>query len=644
MKKRSLLLLFPLLASLAPLSSCGEDNGLISEAEVESKGYKRVDFSWQCNDNKEAKDSFYYSDSFFSYPASQLNISFARVGYAWALSNFAFGIEKGDYSKQTKAAESLATSIGFSDFESNEDFKHKPSTYSIGFTAAKKSMNLNDKAYTVLLLGVRGAGYEAEWASNFTIGQEGWHTGFLDASNKAITFLSQYIDNHQIKGNIKVLVSGYSRAGATTNLFAASLNNSETSFNPNVTYAKDDIYAFCFEPPKGGNLGEEEMNEEKHSNIHCFLNPNDLVPLVAPTEFGFARFGKQYYYPSTKTDPDYGKNEGKMLHFLNEMIANGHRNYGRYAISSFSPHSPDEKGAYFSEDKKKINYTVENEVQNLIHILGTIGIPGRDDFYNKVQKGLIDTIGLVYSEPTKDGQKPFDLVSKKLIEQLLNLKLSKALLDDLLIEALHPFFATDLTPFLMRAFHEALPHVELPIIQEMASGLSGLFVGLSEVAFFEPWLIFSLIDLTNLSAITQAHFPEINYFWLKAMDPLVYQNPIQWNFDKTWQKVSFGFVSYAEVKDSTGNVIMKIDNGYPVDYHNGYTYGVRTVNEKDIYEFYFPADGEFEIIVKENIEDMMFAVHSYYDNSLSQEVEIESETMELIGDSTYSYKVKRLSQ
>lgn len=644
MKKHSLLLLLPLLSSLVPLSSCGEDRSLVPEAEVKAKGYERIDFSWQCNDQKQAKDSIYYSDSFFSAPASQLNISFARVGYAWALSNFAYGIEKGDYSHQTEAAKNLATSIGFSDFESNDDFKVKPSTYSIGLTAARKNMELNNREYTVLLLGIRGAGYEAEWASNFTIGENGWHTGFLDASNEATSFLSQYIDNHRISGNIKIMVSGYSRAGATTNLFAASLNNRKTPFNPNVAYAKDDIYAFCFEPPKGGNVGEEDMNGEKHSNIHCFLNPNDLVPLVAPTEFGFARFGKQYYYPSSKIDLDYEKNERKMLYFLEQMIANGHRSYGRYAISSFSPHSPDEKGAYFGEDKKKINYTVENEVQNLIHILGTIGIQGRDGFYQKVQKGLIDTIGLVYSEPTKDGEKPFDLASKKLIEQLLNLKLSKALLDDLLIQPLHPFFATDFVPFLMRAFHEALPNMEPSVIREIASGLSGLVVGMSEVAFFEPWLIFSLIDLTNLSAITQSHFPEINYFWLKAMDPLVYQDPIEWNFDKTWQKVSFGFATFAEVKDQSGKTIMKIENGYPVDYHNGYSYGIRTVNEKDLYEFYFPADEEYKIVVKATDKDAVYVTHSYYDNSLSEEVLIESDILESIGDLEFSYKVKRLSQ
>ncbi|MCR5078428.1 MAG: hypothetical protein K6B65_00665 [Bacilli bacterium] len=617
MKIVSLLPLLPLLFSSLSLSSCTSGNDIRSQKEIEGLGYQKIDFSWQCGDKETGNDYFYYKDAFFGEDASKLNLSFAHVGYAWALSNFAAGTSKGDYTHQDVNAAALSKSIGFDSFESNEFFKQKPSVESLGISCAKKSLSLEEGKATAILVGIRGAGYEAEWGSNFTLGQAGDHPGFNAAADRVVSYVNGFIDKHNISGNIKILVSGYSRAAATTNLFAGKIDNSLTNGTPllrnSVKFDKDDVFAYCFEPPAGAIREDYSLDSNAYSNIHCFINPNDLVPLVAPNEYGFARFGNQYFYPNSLSTLDYQGKEDKMLRFLNEMLSVGHSKYGGYAISSFVPHAPDSHGSFFAKDTSKINWTVENEVRHLISSLANSGLKSRQNFFLTIQSGLINTIKLVYEKGPEGEATPFSLFAKALVKELLNIEMSKSLIDDLTIEELHPYFTTDFTPFLIRAFHSFMPELDLSIIQEIASGLSGLFVGVAEVAFEEPSLISSMIDMHNLAAMSHAHYPEINYFWLKAYDPLIYKEPIPANFKQSWSRICLNEVNDVEVFDSKSNLVMKIEKDVPVDLHNDYVYGVRQISRSPFYEFYLPGDQTYTVRAASTTRDITSWIFSIFD-------------------------------
>ena len=106
------------------------------------------------------------------------------------------------------------------------------------YLASEKSFNTkgyldySDK-YELIVIAVRGGGYEKEWAGNFAItGQDDHHDGFDIASSKVKTALFMYMNNQKIFGNVKIWITGYSRAAAVANLVAADLDNGIISISP----------------------------------------------------------------------------------------------------------------------------------------------------------------------------------------------------------------------------------------------------------------------------------------------------------------------------------------------------------------------------------------------------------------------------
>jgi hypothetical protein len=135
-------------------------------------------------------------------------------------------------------------------------------------------LTVEKEDYTLLALAIRGGGYEAEWASNVTLGTSGQHQGFHKASQDVLRFLENYIKTHDIKGKIKLWLTGYSRGAATANLLAGELNSGRKL--PQVELASSDLYAFCFESP-AGTLASFNPRNKKNDNIINIVNPNDVV-------------------------------------------------------------------------------------------------------------------------------------------------------------------------------------------------------------------------------------------------------------------------------------------------------------------------------------------------------------------------------
>ena len=146
----------------------------------------------------------------------------------------------------------------------NDGFKFKPTKDSIGAVVAEKKLTVDKEDYTLIALAIRGGGYEAEWSSNVTLGKFGQHQGFEKASQDVLSFLDSYIKTQQIKGKIKLWLTGYSRGGATANLLAGELNSGRKL--PQVELASSDLYAFCFESP-AGTLASFNPKNKKNDNI-----------------------------------------------------------------------------------------------------------------------------------------------------------------------------------------------------------------------------------------------------------------------------------------------------------------------------------------------------------------------------------------
>jgi hypothetical protein len=145
---------------------------------------------------------YYYDDAYFYESSYIYNKHLATMSLCLELSAWGSEDVGNSYSLKMVNAQNLLDEIGFTDFDHNYmDFSYngvggKPTKDSIGAVAANKSIIANGKDYTLIAVAVRGGGYESEWASNFTIGESGQHTGFKEARDQVIGFLDRYIKNN----------------------------------------------------------------------------------------------------------------------------------------------------------------------------------------------------------------------------------------------------------------------------------------------------------------------------------------------------------------------------------------------------------------------------------------------------------------
>lgn len=275
------------------------------------------------NGNRDAQAQFHYSDDYFkessdAYQNKDLpyNPSLATMSLNLELAAWASPTQN-DYRFKSDNAKKLLGKLGFNHFEANDGFKFKPTKDSIGAVVAEKKLTVDKEGYTLIALAIRGGGYEAEWASNVTLGKFGQHQGFEKASQDVLSFLDSYIKTYQIKGKIKLWLTGYSRGGATANLVAGELNNGRKL--PQVTLGSSDLFAFCFEPP-AGTLEKLGAKDTKHHNIVNIVNLNDVVTKVAPNaeKFEFTRYGKDIILPTKETvgETQYSLLRDRMLREL----------------------------------------------------------------------------------------------------------------------------------------------------------------------------------------------------------------------------------------------------------------------------------------------------------------------------------------
>lgn len=68
-----------------------------------------------------------------------------------------------------------------------------------------------------------------------------------------------------------------------------------------LTIDPADIYTYTFETPQGA----VNSDEKNYNNIFNIVNPVDLVPKVAPSKWGFGRYGADRYFPDASTSSRY---------------------------------------------------------------------------------------------------------------------------------------------------------------------------------------------------------------------------------------------------------------------------------------------------------------------------------------------------
>lgn len=266
---------------------------------------------------------FYYTDAYFddAVDATKYNEHLATT--SWVLAFAGTYLRKFDdpdsqgntyYNKHAGARQFLAD-IGCPDqnIYVNDSMVSKPGTDTIGCTIGSKALAKAGGVETGKILipvTVRGGGYESEWASNCTLGagtpdegRNGEAKGFSTAADQVVDEIDQYIKKYELEdeihdGKVVFWVSGFSRAGATANITSKRLV--ELYADGSGKAGKNNrVFGYTCEAAKGGTDLAQTLgaSSSAYHCIHNMINRADVVPLVAPWQMGFKRYGVDHYIP-----------------------------------------------------------------------------------------------------------------------------------------------------------------------------------------------------------------------------------------------------------------------------------------------------------------------------------------------------------
>ena len=446
-----------------------------------------------------------YKDEYFLENNRDLNEGIALASHAMALATFN---GEDDYSTRSRYLRNLWEEEHFVNIWMNDSFYKKPETDSIGFGIASKRI----EDFTLIAIAVRGGNYDGEWASNFTIGEEDNAQGFDEASDKVIEGITNYLKIYDIKDHIKIWISGYSRAAITSNMTADKILNKMSKgemLNEQVNYTSDDFYAYCFEPPMGVQISLDEARGDLYHGIHNFLNFNDFVPLVAPFEWGFVRYGNDHYYPDRINDIYFDETERE------KIITLYHFTYGAQDFADYSV----DKWKFFDvgEAKAKENNLPRESVnpsqgrfsRDLIHEIATSGFKNRETYSSLLQPGIRELLATSFGL----NEKIEKINPSNLVDVIFEYSFIKNLFLEL-EEGQSADFAMDVQMLILQIFGANEDNFEA--IKDLYNKNFTFFYLLPQSFLVRKDIAAQLLYRDNAMGIAVGHMPEVSYSFLCA--------------------------------------------------------------------------------------------------------------------------------
>ncbi len=240
----------------------------------------------------DTRGRFFYSDGYFKESATVYDVHLASM--SMCLAGSAMASYEGKliaYRNKSTNARELLDRIGCTDICVNTDFVSKPGEDTIGVVLGRKQITLDGQTYTLIPIGIRGAGYEKEWLGNMKVGDEGDAEGFRKAADRAKKTVENYLKEYAIDpSRTKFWIAGFSRAGAVTDLLTKELTDAYDTSGANV-------YGYSFATPQGAY-----NKERSYPNSHCTINREDSVPMVVPSYMGFSHYGDEIILEDTNMD------------------------------------------------------------------------------------------------------------------------------------------------------------------------------------------------------------------------------------------------------------------------------------------------------------------------------------------------------
>ena len=226
-----------------------------------------------------------YSDAWLLAPPNEFNQNLMQVSFVMAAS--AFRDNTHDLDQRDFNILNFFSRAGFTD-PRTDDYNRLTSIETIGSAIAhKKAGNA-----TLIAVAMSGNNYNNEWLSNFTVSDEQRSQGFNDAAGRVSQRIREYISEYSLEGELRLWITGYSRAAAVANIAAADATDSGL-------FAA--VYGYTIGTPR--TTKDEDAGH--YDNIFNVINPFDPVPLMPFPEWGYRRYGTDLYLPAMETDSAY---------------------------------------------------------------------------------------------------------------------------------------------------------------------------------------------------------------------------------------------------------------------------------------------------------------------------------------------------
>ena len=305
-----------ILLSVAMLAGMLATATLTASATDEDAEVKKGEFTFAPHTYTEGDltDIYYYTDEVFSGSAFDYNEHLATMSMILAAASISSQDADATYEVKSRNLSYLLREWDFSGFDVNDYYTQKPGEQTMGVGMAYKVIGEGDNAYTLLAIVPRSAGYQKEWAGNFTVGKEGVHEGFATGRDIILDFAKKYVEENsdKFKGDVKIWTVGYSRGAGVANLLAAYLDDNSNALG--VELKKENIFAYTFGTPSNvqyANEAEKAALESNYLNIHNRYSEYDIVTYAPFKNWNFA------FYGTTKVfDVENAEKKAEMLTFL----------------------------------------------------------------------------------------------------------------------------------------------------------------------------------------------------------------------------------------------------------------------------------------------------------------------------------------
>ncbi len=481
--------------------SIGSNEELTSATIHYNSGYISSENIKEKLDNVIGVDyTFTYNDNYFSNSSYTYNHDLAIMSNCLAIS----AMIKANSDSYPTCAESFFEKLRFDNY-TPYGYGVSPQYNSIACAIASKNLDNTDE--TIIAIGVRGAGYDSEWGGNFNIGTKEEHEGFRLAKEGVLGYLSEFIKDNKkdFNSNVKFWISGYSRAAATSNLVAAALDEGANGYDyiSSLNYGPEDVYAYTFETP----IPTRDKNTKNalYNNIFNIINRIDYVPKVAPETWGYSRYGVDCFLPSPET---YGKEYSTLFNKMKAQhkAINGKDYTEKFTFydAKFSVNTNDILNSGFDVSFVSSNGNVSQSryLDEFITIFAKYVLKNVETYTNKyqssIQKLMISALGGGFEE-VKIPENTKSEIRSALFEGI------KSKIFNMNNSVWRSSLATIISNI-----------EEINLTYTDAYNLLGIVDEALITSIGSYNYVYTLIE--NASDIMPAHFPEMNFAWLTALD------------------------------------------------------------------------------------------------------------------------------